>query len=170
MALGHKKQSQQTQSQEKQAMQEPINKFWKEIPLEDMDHEQWESLCDGCGRCCLKKIIFEDTGEIVFTRVVCRFLDQLTCRCACYEQRSSINNECTVITAKNLAENIHLLPDTCSYRIIHEGRDLPWWHPLVSGDPDWVHPACISIRNHLVGEDEIRTEDLENYIVDWVNN
>jgi uncharacterized protein len=142
--------------------------FWKKIPLHEMDRGQWEALCDGCGRCCLRKILFEDTGEVSYTRVVCRHLDLLTCRCGCYDQRSELMPECLVMTPANLPPVLSLLPDTCAYRALAEGRDLPWWHPLVQGDPGAVHPASISVHNHLVNEDRVHGEDLQDYIIDWV--
>lgn len=142
--------------------------FWKEIPLHTMTRDQWEALCDGCGRCCLRKILFEDTGEVSYTRVVCRHLDLVACRCTCYGQRSEIMPECLVLTPENLALVIHLLPDTCAYRALSEGRSLPWWHPLVEGSPGSVNPACISTHNHMVCEDKVSMEDLEEYVIDWV--
>jgi uncharacterized protein len=149
-------------------MKKKTDRFWKTVPLHEMSHEQWESLCDGCGRCCLRKILFEDTGEVSYTRVVCRHLDLIACRCRCYGQRSEVMPECLVLTPGNLPLALHLLPDTCAYRALAEGRELPWWHPLAEGDPDSVHPACISIHNHMVNEDQVRREDLEDYIIDWV--
>jgi hypothetical protein len=140
--------------------------FWKTTPLSEMSREQWESLCDGCGRCCLRKILFEDTGEVSYTRVVCRHLDLVSCRCTCYDQRAELMPECLVLTPGNLPQALHLLPETCSYRVLADGRDLPWWHPLVNEDPDTVHPACISIHNHMVSEVKVRTEDLEDYVID----
>jgi uncharacterized cysteine cluster protein YcgN (CxxCxxCC family) len=150
-------------------MKKKTDRFWKEIPLHEMPRDQWEALCDGCGRCCLRKLLFEDTGEVSYTRVVCRHLDMISCRCRCYAERSQIMTECMVLTPENLPLVLHLLPDTCAYRALCEGRDLPWWHPLVEGDPGMVNPACISIHNHMVCEDKVKKEDLEDYVIDWVS-
>ncbi len=141
--------------------------FWKTTPLKDMDGLQWESLCDGCGKCCLHKIHFEEEDELAYTRVACRHLDTDSCRCACYGERSELNPVCIVLTPENLGETAPLLPETCAYRLIHEDSDLPWWHPLVSGDPDAVHTARMSVRGRVVPEDEVSGGDLEDYIIDW---
>jgi uncharacterized cysteine cluster protein YcgN (CxxCxxCC family) len=144
--------------------------FWKNTPLAEMSRPQWESLCDGCGRCCLHKILFEDTSELAYTSAACRYLDIETCRCTAYGRRSSLAAECLVLTPSNLPRCVHLLPDTCAYRLIAEARDLPGWHPLVSGERESVHRAGISVRGRAVSEDSIDPEDLEEYIIDWINH
>jgi hypothetical protein len=133
-----------------------------------MERSQWESLCDGCGRCCLRKILFEDIGEIIYTRVVCRLLDPRACRCMSYAERNVKSRECLILSPENLSHCCVMLPDTCAYRLIFEGKDLPKWHPLVSGDKDSVHRAGISVRGKVVSEEGIPEEELEEYLIDWI--
>jgi len=138
--------------------------FWKRKAPADMTRPEWESLCDGCGRCCLHKLEDIDTGEVVYTNVVCRLLDQGTCACTHYAERQRLVPDCLVLTPETIA-TLHWMPSTCAYRLLAEGKDLMWWHPLVSGDPETVHEAGISVRGRVV--DERRAGDLEDYIVDW---
>ncbi|RMD46563.1 MAG: YcgN family cysteine cluster protein, partial [Alphaproteobacteria bacterium] len=113
-------------------------RFW-ELPLEQLTPDEWEALCDGCGLCCLHKLEDADTGEIVWTRVGCRLLDPETCRCGNYALRKTLVPDCVVLTRRNIAEIAYWMPPSCAYRLRHEGRPLPSWHPLVSGDPGSVH-------------------------------
>ncbi len=138
--------------------------FWKTTKLEHMTAEQWESLCDGCGRCCLHKLRDEATEELSFTNVACRLLDGHTCQCRHYERRREQVPDCVALTPESLA-SIDWLPPSCAYRRVAEGKDLAWWHPLVSGDPNTVHRAGVSVRGRAV--DERRAGMLEHYIVDW---
>ncbi len=138
--------------------------FWKGKTLTEMTREEWESLCDGCARCCLAKLEDEDTGEIAYTNVACRLLDHETCRCTKYSKRSLFVPDCITLTPDNVSR-LHWMPSTCAYRLLAEGKDLPVWHPLVSGDPDSVHYAGISVRGRAVSER--RAIDLEDYIVTW---
>ncbi len=133
-----------------------------------MGRSQWESLCDGCGRCCLRKILFENTGELVYTRVACRHLDPRTCRCTSYAERNALSGECLALAPENLSRLLVMLPDTCAYRLVFEGSDLPEWHPLVSGDRDSVHRAGISVRGKVVSEEGVPEEELEEHIIDWI--
>lgn len=129
--------------------------FWKTTPLSQMSPEQWESLCDGCGKCCLAKLEDEDSGEIYWTSVGCRLFDAEACRCHDYENRFAKVADCVRLTPDNV-KTISWLPATCAYRLIAEGEDLYWWHPLVSGDPMTVHEAGISIRGRVEAlEDEL---------------
>jgi uncharacterized protein len=138
--------------------------FWKTKRLDEMSDAEWESLCDGCGRCCLHKLRDEDTEEVLFTDVACRLLDLGSCRCGDYERRQRRVPDCVRLTPEALAE-IDWLPPSCAYRMVSEGRDLAWWHPLVSGRQDSVHEAGISVRGRAIGERE--AGPLENHIVDW---
>lgn len=140
--------------------------FWRARPLEQLTPAEWESLCDGCGRCCLNKLEDEDTGEIAWTCVSCRLLDTESCRCSNYEGRAAIVPECIQLTPEKV-RTLSWLPPSCAYRVVAEGGDLAWWHPLVSGDPDTVHAAGVSVRNRAVSETVVPLERWEEFIVDW---
>ena len=140
--------------------------FWRAKSLWQMTPSEWESLCDGCGRCCLNKLEDEETGDIFLTRVACRLLDGATCRCSDYADRFDRVPECVDLTPEK-ASTLPWLPDTCAYRIVAEGGDLPAWHPLVSGDPDSVHRAGISVRHATVSEAVVPVEAWEEHIIDW---
>ncbi len=129
-----------------------------------MTAEEWESLCDGCARCCLIKLEDTDTGAISYTDIACRLLDSGACRCTDYTARSRLVPDCVVLSPDRIAE-LHWMPSSCAYRLIAEGRDLPWWHPLVSGDADTVHRAGISVRDRVIPEG--RCDDPEDRIVHW---
>ncbi|MDA1091194.1 MAG: YcgN family cysteine cluster protein [Proteobacteria bacterium] len=141
-----------------------IPPFWRSKTLAQMTKAEWESLCDGCAKCCLNKLENETTGEIQYTDVACRLLDTEECRCVSYDDRKRYVPDCRILTAKNI-KSIEWLPSTCAYRLIDEGKDLFWWHPLVSGDADTVHQASVSVRGRVVSERD--TDDLENRIVGW---
>ncbi len=138
--------------------------FWKTTALEDMTQQQWESLCDGCGLCCLNKLEDEDTGEVHYTRAACKYLDIGACRCKDYENRTDNVADCVDLTPSRM-RRLHWLPETCAYRLVAEERDLAWWHPLVSGDPESVHQAGVSVRGRVVSEEGV--EDLEDYLIQW---
>ncbi|MCL2428192.1 MAG: YcgN family cysteine cluster protein [Alphaproteobacteria bacterium] len=138
--------------------------FWKTKQLEEMSSEEWESLCDGCGRCCLHKLRDDDTGRLSFTNVACRLLDLKSCRCGNYGERTRLVPDCVSLTPETVRE-VDWLPPSCAYRLLAEGKDLAWWHPLVSGDPRTVHEAGVSVRGRAVSER--RAGPLEHYIVDW---
>lgn len=140
--------------------------FWRRLSLEEMSRREWESLCDGCGRCCLNKLEYIDTGEIAWTEVACRLLDDATCRCADYRNRRRRVADCEKLTPRSV-RRIGWLPPTCAYGLIAEGRDLYWWHPLVSGDPDTVHNAGISVRGRTVSEAEVAPAALDDHVVEW---
>ncbi len=138
--------------------------FWKTKPLEDMTRAEWESLCDGCGRCCLHKLRDEDTDRVAFTEVACRLLDTQSCRCRDYRDRRQHVPDCVKLTPRRVAA-IDWLPPTCAYRLVAGGKDLHWWHPLVSGDPESVHRAGVSVRGRAVPEREAGA--LEDHVVQW---
>jgi uncharacterized cysteine cluster protein YcgN (CxxCxxCC family) len=138
--------------------------FWKTKSLEQMTTQEWESLCDGCGRCCLHKLRHEETNELSFTNVACRLLDLESCQCSDYARRQRRVPDCVSLTPAALLE-IDWLPPSCAYRRIRDGRDLAWWHPLVSGDPNTVHQAGVSVRGRAISER--RAGALENHIEEW---
>ena len=140
-------------------------RFW-ERPLTSLTPAEWEALCDGCGKCCLNKLEDEETGEVAFTRVACRLLDPDTCRCGQYENRRSFVPECVFLTPKTIDKVAYWLPSTCAYKLRHEGRPLPGWHPLVSGDPESVHEAGQSVRGWTVPEYEVDENDWEDHIIE----
>ena len=125
--------------------------FWQTKTLEQMSPAEWESLCDGCGLCCLIRFEDEDTGEIIPTRVACKLFDDQRCTCTDYVGRKKHVPDCIKLTPGNI-EDLLWMPKSCAYRRLHEGRDLAWWHPLVSGDPESVHQAGVSIRGQTISE------------------
>jgi uncharacterized cysteine cluster protein YcgN (CxxCxxCC family) len=139
--------------------------FWREKPLEALSPSEWESLCDGCGRCCLLKLEDADDGAIAYTRIACRLLDSATCRCASYALRAVLVPGCVRLTPESLRETARWMPATCAYRLLAEGRDLPDWHPLVTGDPNSVHAAGISVRGWTIPEYEVHEEDYEDHVL-----
>ncbi|MEE2661508.1 MAG: YcgN family cysteine cluster protein [Pseudomonadota bacterium] len=140
------------------------NDFWRIKGLDEMNQQEWESLCDGCGKCCLVKLEDVDTGELSFTDIACRLLDTNTCSCTDYQKRTDRVPDCLRVTP-SLAKTANWLPSTCAYRLISEGQGLRWWHPLVSGNPDTVHTAGVSVRKRVVPESQ--RIDPEDHIVKW---
>jgi hypothetical protein len=138
--------------------------FWREKSLQDLTPAEWESLCDGCGRCCLEKLEDIDTGEISYTNVACTLLDQETCGCSNYAERFRYMPDCMPLSPTNIHE-LKWMPSTCAYRLLAEGKDLPAWHPLVSGTRETVFSAGIAVRGRCLAHHE--AGDLEDHIVDW---
>ena len=130
-------------------MKKEIDKFWLTKPLNRMNNVEWDLLCDNCGKCCLEKIEDPQTGKIEVMPIACRFLNMNDCTCIIYEDRFSIEPDCLKITPDNI-KTFKWLPRSCAYRRIVEGRDLAWWHPLVSGDPESVHRAGISVKGRAL--------------------
>lgn len=128
--------------------------FWETKTLREMTQREWESLCDGCGLCCLVRFEDEDSEEIIPTRVHCRLFDSGACTCTDYVNRKKHVPDCVKLTPYNIDE-LQWMPLSCAYRRLNEGKDLPAWHPLVTGDPESVHKAGISIRNQTVSEDTL---------------
>lgn len=141
------------------------DRFW-ELPLKDLDRAEWEALCDGCGKCCLNKLEDEDSGQVAFTSVACRLLDGQSCRCTSYHNRHDYVPECVVLSPEKMDEVMYWLPATCAYRLRHHGRPLAAWHPLISGDPESVHRAGISMRDRTISEAELGEDDWEDHIIE----
>lgn len=139
--------------------------FWT-LPLDSLTPTEWEALCDGCGKCCLNKLEDDETGEVVFTSVACRLLDNETCRCAQYDIRLQFVPECIVLRPDNMDKVGYFMPRTCAYRLRHEGKPLPDWHPLLTGTPDSTHEAGQSVRGWTVPEFEVPEEDWEDYVIE----
>tara|TARA_B100000315_G_scaffold238372_1_gene256094 strand:+ start:2972 stop:3409 length:438 start_codon:yes stop_codon:yes gene_type:complete len=144
-----------------------LTSFWQAKPLDEMTVDEWESLCDGCARCCLHKLEDKDTGEVFYTRVVCRYLDEPRCKCRRYQERNTLVPNCVWLKPGNVAA-FSWLPATCAYRLVAEGKELEWWHPLVSGSPDSVHEAGISVRGKILSEDYVHPDGMEEHIIHWV--
>lgn len=140
--------------------------FWESKNLEDMTLEEWESICDGCGKCCLHKIKDVESGKVYFTNVACRLLDLGTCYCKDYDHRSEEVPDCFPLTPRIVRE-VNWLPGSCAYRRLAEGRELAWWHPLVSGDRNTVRQMGVSVCGKVVTEGEVDLKDLEDMVVDW---
>ncbi|MBM6592401.1 YcgN family cysteine cluster protein [Microvirga pudoricolor] len=143
--------------------------FWKTKSLEALTPDEWESLCDGCGRCCLVKLEDDDTGDIHYTDVGCTLLNDQTCRCRDYPNRQAKVPDCVRLTPRSV-RSLSWLPVTCGYRLVAEGRDLYWWHHLVSGDRETVHAAGISVRDRVAGpEEDFTVRELIGRVTDWPN-
>lgn len=141
--------------------------FWRRKSLDELTPREWESLCDGCGRCCLVKLEDEETGRIHATDVACKLFDAGNCRCSDYENRQAQVPDCVKLTPESVRA-LSWLPPTCAYRLVGEGKDLAWWHPLVSGDPATVAEAGVSVKGRVSArEDEIDTDFILMRIVAW---
>jgi len=138
--------------------------FWRTKRLAELDPAEWESLCDGCGKCCLLKLRDPDSGRLSFTDVACRLLDLESCRCTRYADRTAIVADCLPLTLEEV-QSADWLPSTCAYRLVNEGRDLPAWHPLRTFDPASVHRAGQSVRGRAIPERDATR--LCNRIVEW---
>lgn len=132
-----------------------------------MSQAEWESVCDGCGKCCLVKLEDEENGQVYYTDVACEQLDLDTCRCRNYSQRKQLVPTCICLTVDDL-DDFHWLPRTCSYRLLHEGKGLPGWHPLITGNAESVHMAGISVRDKVVPESAVTAQELEERVILWL--
>ncbi len=140
--------------------------FWTQKLLEEMSREEWESLCDGCAKCCLHKLEDEDSGEVFYTKVVCRYMDD-NCRCTEYQRRNELVPNCVWLRPEDV-DDFHWLPQSCAYRLIAEGKPLFDWHPLVSGSADSVHAEGVSIRGRALSEEYVHPDGMEEHIITWV--
>jgi uncharacterized cysteine cluster protein YcgN (CxxCxxCC family) len=141
-------------------------RFWETVPLAKMTRAEWEALCDGCGKCCMNKLEDEDTGEVVLTNVACRLFDDATCQCSQYAIRHQFVPECIVLKPQTMDKNLYWMPETCAYKLLWQGKPLYAWHPLLSGTPDSVHAANVSMQGRTVPEFEIDEDDWEDYIIE----
>ncbi|MBK0326339.1 YcgN family cysteine cluster protein [Rhodobacteraceae bacterium F11138] len=152
-------------------MSDPIDRsglsdrFWERKPLGKLSQQEWEALCDGCGKCCLNKLEDEETGDVALTRVACRLLDDSTCRCSQYDIRHQFVPECIVLTPENLSSHAYWMPSTCAYRLLYEGQPLFDWHPLISGSAQSVHDAQVSVQGWTIPEFEVPEEEWEEHII-----
>ncbi len=144
--------------------------FWETKSLDEMSPQEWESLCDGCGRCCLVKLEDEDTGELHHTDVACRLFDAGTCKCRDYPNRATVVPDCITLTPQQV-RSLPWLPPSCAYRRVHEGRGLAAWHPLVSGRPETVVESGASVMNRVfASEDDVTVEQMQDRIRQWPNS
>lgn len=141
--------------------------WWNSLSLAELDTAQWEALCDGCGRCCLHKLEDAENGELLYTRVHCRYLDADNSRCKDYANRARLVPDCVQLAPDNAAA-LSWLPSTCAYRLRANGKPLPAWHPLETGDPDSVHEAGISVRGQVISEDHVHPDGYDEHIITWI--
>jgi uncharacterized cysteine cluster protein YcgN (CxxCxxCC family) len=144
-----------------------VTDWWHTKTLSELTGEQWEALCDGCAKCCLHKLEDEDSGEVVYTKVRCRYLDESACRCSDYANRSVLVPQCIQLSPE-LTPDLDWLPATCAYRLRSHGEQLPDWHYLISGDRESVHSAAVSIRGRAVSDEFVHPDGYDEHIVHWV--
>ena len=140
------------------------SKFWETIPLGELSPIEWEALCDGCGKCCLIKLEDEKESKVVYTTIACRLFDDTTCKCGNYNIRKKLVSDCVIITNDSLRHSSSWMPNTCAYRLLHEGKKLKEWHHLISGSYETVHDSGVSVRNSTISEFDIPEEHWEDYI------
>lgn len=140
--------------------------FWEAKKLGEMSVEEWESLCDGCGKCCLIKLQDDADDSTEYTEIACRLLDPDRCRCTRYGERKHLVSDCVTLSPGSVG-SLKWMPSTCAYRLLSEGRPLYWWHPLLSGDPETVHLAGMSVRHRVLSEGDVHEADFEDHIVTW---
>ncbi|MFT4629804.1 MAG: putative cysteine cluster protein YcgN (CxxCxxCC family) [Arenicella sp.] len=141
--------------------------FWETKQLDEMTHSQWESVCDGCAKCCLVQLQDEATEQLVFTNIACDLLKAGNCQCSDYANRSVKVPTCMTMTPENVEECAEFAPPSCAYRLLLQGDPLPAWHHLRSGSRDTIHETGNSVRGRIKFEREIKLDDLEDYVVDW---
>jgi uncharacterized cysteine cluster protein YcgN (CxxCxxCC family) len=144
-----------------------VSDWWQEKPLAELSNTEWEALCDGCAKCCLHKLEDEESGEVFYTKIRCRYLDEKKCRCTDYANRSILVPNCIDLRSNDVAA-LEWLPSTCAYRLRAHGEPLPNWHPLVSGDKGSVHTEGVSIRGRAISEEYVHPDGYDEHIVHWV--
>ncbi|MBE9540167.1 MAG: YcgN family cysteine cluster protein [Proteobacteria bacterium] len=144
-----------------------MSDWWNTKTLAQLSPQEWEALCDGCAKCCLHKLEDEDSGEVFYTKVRCRYLDEEACRCTDYAHRSVLVPNCIALDRDNV-EGLDWLPSSCAYRLRANNQPLPQWHPLVSGNKSSVHDACISIRGRSISDEYVHPDGYDEHIVTWV--
>jgi uncharacterized protein len=142
--------------------------FWKTTPLEKMSPSEWESICDGCGKCCLQKLQDDDTEEVFYTNLACHQLNITSCQCKVYDTRQAKVASCITLTADQI-DQFQWLPDTCSYRVLYETKELPNWHPLVVGNDKEMLRQGLTVRHYAINEQSVDEEDWETHIIKWVH-
>ena len=142
------------------------NKFWETKNLIDMNENEWESLCDKCGKCCVIKLEDFDTQEVHYTNVSCNLLCEKSASCKDYENRKSIVPDCIILSPDNL-KDLKWMPETCAYKLLNEGKNLPYWHPLLSGNDKDIVNSGNSVKNRVTNENKIKIKDLPDYIFNW---
>lgn len=142
-----------------------MNNFWETKQLSEMTQQEWESLCDGCGKCCTISLEDIDTGDLISTSIACQYFDSQDCRCQSYQQRSKLVPDCLTLTPEMLAE-INWLPHNCGYRLLREGLPLPQWHPLISGKADSTIASGNSVQGKVISEYDVHPDDLDNFIIE----
>ena len=141
-------------------------KFWETKKLSDMNEIEWESLCDKCGKCCVIKLEDFDTQEVHYTNVSCKLLCEKSASCKDYKNRKSIVSDCIILSPDNL-KDLKWMPETCAYKLLNEGKKLPYWHPLLSGNDKEIVNSGNSVKNRVTNENEIKIKNLPDYIFNW---
>jgi len=141
--------------------------WWHDKSLAELNETEWEALCDGCAKCCLHKLEDEDSGEVLYTKVRCRYLDEQTCRCTDYAHRSVLVPHCIQLRVEDV-HALDWLPSTCAYRLRAKGQRLPQWHPLVSGEANTVYEAGVSIRGRAISDEYVHPDGFDEHVVQWV--
>ena len=141
------------------------NKFWETKSLSEMSDEEWESLCDGCGKCCLVQLQDDKTNELLQTNVACWLFDTKQCQCKSYSDRATLEPSCLIMNKENVAESVAFAPATCAYKLLHEGKPLFEWHPLISGTQESIHRSGMSVKNKTIAMHELGNNEIEDYII-----
>ena len=144
----------------------PDAPFWKTKNMAKMSQSEWESLCDGCGKCCCIRLEDEDTGQVYITDVACKLFNPSTCRCGDYANRSKLVSDCVTLSPVNVRQ-LHWMPETCAYRLVAEGKDLPEYHHLVSGSRETIHEAGMSVQDDVTSEELVTEDEIPTRIVIW---